>query len=175
MKSTQKNTPKIIFITGVSGSGKSTLVPLLKEQLPLYNVHDFDEVGVPDDVDLSWRLETTDFWLKKSKDNLVNNTSTIICGTSVPEEILNSSEYDSSLIVLFGFIEISEATIQERLSSRGWTQSLIDSHKNWSNILAEKVRKTRNHRIFNGNKSQSEIINEIKSWIEGFDRINSIP
>lgn len=157
-----KITPKIIFITGVSGSGKSTLVPYMKEHLPSFDVHDFDEFGVPEDVDITWRLDTTDFWLKKAKDNLARGISTIISGTSVPKEIFNSSEYNSILDVQFVFMDIPESTIQERLSKREWTQEEIDAYKEWSGSLKADVKKTKNHRIVDGTKHPLEIIEELK-------------
>ncbi|NHJ05225.1 MAG: hypothetical protein EAX90_10395 [Candidatus Heimdallarchaeota archaeon] len=164
--SSQKNATKIIFITGVSGSGKSTLVPYLKKYLPLFDVHDFDEFGVPEDVDLIWRLDTTDFWLKKAKDNLAREISTIISGTSVPSEILNSSEYDPIMIIQFAFMSIPDIIIQERLSKRGWSQSEIDAYKNWSDFLMDDVKKTKNHLIIDGTKSPFVIIEDIETWIK---------
>ncbi|NHJ33725.1 MAG: SET domain-containing protein, partial [Asgard group archaeon] len=101
----------IAFITGVSGVGKSAIVPRLKEIMPSFAVHDFDEVGVPQDVDVAWRLRTTDHWLRVAKENLAKGKSTIICGVSRPEEVMDSSETTDSLNLQFGFIKISDALI----------------------------------------------------------------
>jgi putative ribosome biogenesis GTPase RsgA len=42
---------KIFFIIGVGGAGKSTLVNNFKDTSPNFYVYDFDEVGVPENVD----------------------------------------------------------------------------------------------------------------------------
>ena len=158
--------PKIIvFITGTSGAGKSVLVPLLRERLPFFDVHDFDELGVPEDVDINWRLKTTDYWLKVAKENLAKNKSTIISGTSIPEEILNSSEYNSSLDVRFGLLKANKSTIQERLLKRGWAQETIDDYKDWQQTLIDAVEKTTNHCIINGEQTLHKIADEIKKWL----------
>ncbi|MHA1126438.1 MAG: hypothetical protein ACTSO7_13070 [Candidatus Heimdallarchaeota archaeon] len=132
-----------------------------------FDVRDFDEVGVPEDVDVKWRLETTDHWLKIAKENLTNGISTIICGSTVPEEIFASSEYNSTLAIRFGLLEITDSSIQERLSERSWDQESIDAYKSWQKTLIDAVKKTKNYQIFDGNKSLTDIINNLKMWING--------
>ncbi len=52
---------KVYFITGVNGVGKSTLIEYLKTFLVgSFEVHDFDERGVPDKVGRQWRIDETD-------------------------------------------------------------------------------------------------------------------
>jgi adenylate kinase family enzyme len=161
----EKNSKIIVFITGTSGAGKSVLVPVLKEHLLSFDVRDFDELGVPEDVDLNWRLETTDYWLKIAKDNIANNKSTIISGTSIPDEIFNSSEYNSSLNIRFGLLKVKKSSIQERLIQRGWDQETIDDYKEWQQILIDIVKRTKNHRIINGDQKMEDIIEEIINWL----------
>jgi len=159
--------PKVIaFITGTSGAGKSVLVPLLKKRLPNFEVHDFDEVGVPEDVDLSWRLKTTNYWLEIAKKNLANAKSTIISGSTVPDEILASPECDSSLKIYFGLLKINKSTIQERLMKRGWTQESIDAYKIWQPQLITAVEKQKNHRIIDGEQEKENIVEDIVHWLQ---------
>lgn len=81
-------TMSIFFITGTSGSGKSTVMELLKAELPAkqYSVHDFDEVGVPDNADQAWRIATTQHWIEKAQHYAAQNKTTVICGVTVPSD-----------------------------------------------------------------------------------------
>ena len=67
----------IFFITGTSGSGKSTLTHNLRALLPMeqFAIYDFDENGVPDDADATWRQRTTDLWLIKAQENSSKNNN----------------------------------------------------------------------------------------------------
>ena len=59
------NKLKIFFITGTNSAGKSTIVPILRRNLSdKFIVYDFDEVGVPKNVDAKWRQQTTNYWLE---------------------------------------------------------------------------------------------------------------
>tara|TARA_Y100000034_G_C6645321_1_gene282261 strand:+ start:199 stop:435 length:237 start_codon:yes stop_codon:yes gene_type:complete len=68
---------KLYFITGAEGVGKSSIIPILKKKFPEIDVHDFDEVGVPENPPLQWRYDTTLHWLnvaiKNQKKREVNN------------------------------------------------------------------------------------------------------
>ncbi len=84
---------QIFFIIGACGVGKSTLVPLLEKGLPTdFEIHDFDERGVPANVDIEWRQSELLYWLTLSKQNLDKKVSTIICGFVKPDEIIDFSK-----------------------------------------------------------------------------------
>lgn len=113
------NLMSVFFITGTSGSGKTTLTHYLKSKLPkdLFEVYDFDENGVPANPDKTWRQETTDSWLIKAQENSAEHKSTVICGVTVPSEVLSSLK-KPVLMISFGFIKISDEIIQEIKSKR---------------------------------------------------------
>ena len=139
---------KIIFITGASGSGKSTLVELLKQALPRsqFAVYDFDENGVPENADRAWRQYTTDFWLSKGQANGLHGRSTIICGVTVPSEILQSI-VKPNLPIEFGLIKISDDMIRGRLQQRGWSSQSIQDNINWAKYLEDEVQRQPNYFI----------------------------
>jgi len=158
----------IYFITGTSGSGKSTLTKLLKEKLPknLFEVYDFDENGVPENADKSWRLQTTDFWLSKAQENSLQKKSTIICGISVPAEILASSKKPYRPIY-FGFLKISDEIIKERLKARGWPDQLIADNTNWAHKLEEEVKNQKQFMIIDNSECTLEqTANEFITWFD---------
>jgi len=111
---------KIYFITGVCGVGKSTLIPHLKLILNKrdYDIHDFDERGVPSNTDEKWRKRETEYWVNLGEENIKNNISTIICGFSNPEEIIHNNKKHIKFILL----DASNGTIKQRIIGRYQTK-----------------------------------------------------
>lgn len=78
---------KLFFIIGAEGAGNTSIIPHLKTLSENIRAYDFDEKGVPLNPPIQWRLNTTDYWIKKSIKNSKNNINTIISGLSFPSEI----------------------------------------------------------------------------------------
>ncbi|MEX0943561.1 MAG: hypothetical protein WD002_13565 [Pseudomonadales bacterium] len=78
----------LLFVTGASGSGKTAVIPGLRKRLPEFDVHDFDERGVPEEADPRWRQEQTEYWISKAIENQRLGKDTVICGGAVYGEIL---------------------------------------------------------------------------------------
>ncbi len=102
-----------IFISGVSGVGKTTIIDHLKPLLGEgFELHDFDERGVPDNVDRQWRIDETKHWIDLGSQNRENKIATIICGFARPSELEKSD--DAKFILL----DADEGTIRKRLLNR---------------------------------------------------------
>lgn len=154
------------FITGTSGSGKTTLMNVLKEQLSSkdFLVYDFDEVGVPEGADKEWRLQTTKYWLQQAKVNYLQKKVTVICGVSVPSEVVELSRpYNFS--IYFGFIKIDDDVIIKRLHQRKWSKQLIKDNIKWAHHLEKDVIHQNNHCIVNGLLNPKELAIQFKEWI----------
>ena len=86
------NKTETIFIIGTGGVGKSTIKELLRKELPEWEVHDFDELGVPKLKNMNegiiWIKKTTDYWLLRIAET--KKRPFIICGLIFPKEIKNS-------------------------------------------------------------------------------------
>ncbi len=161
----------IFFITGTSGSGKSTIKELLQSKFckESYVVYDFDENGVPANADASWRQKTTDYWLKKAYENSLKSKSTIICGVSVPLEIMNSVN-KPDLPIYFGFLKIDDDVIISRLKQRSWNDQLIQDNINWAHYLEAEVNKHKDHLIIDCSAiTPEEITKQIIVWIESYN------
>jgi RNase adaptor protein for sRNA GlmZ degradation len=105
--------PRIFFVTGVVGAGKSSLVQLLEARLGLgYEVHDFDERGVPDAVDMDWGAAENQYWLSVGAANSQKGVSTIICGFALP------SDDDDRGRVRFILLDLDEKALRDRLMQR---------------------------------------------------------
>lgn len=142
-----RNMIKINFlITGTCGAGKTTLVQELKKrQLNNFIVYDFDDCGVPDGADVTWRKKATRNWLKTLKESNSKGFHTILCGGSVPPEVLECPEYEESLNIHFGFIKASDALVKERLQERNWDIKQIEDNINWAICLERFVKIQPNH------------------------------
>lgn len=127
----------IFFITGASGVGKTTLVEQLKlRNIPSCIIYDFDERGVPSNADKAWRKRETELWLDVAVKNLEKNISTVICGVSVPSEIL---ETRNTSRVFFGLIKVDVSIMTTRLLNRGWSSDQVRDNILWSNVLEQEV------------------------------------
>jgi len=121
--------PKIYFITGVCGVGKSAVIPYLKLFLndKKYNIYDFDERGVPDEAGRNWRIKETKYWINFAKKNIKNNISTIICGFSNPEEIVNNN-------INFILLDADNKIIKNRIIGRYKTEKSKQELKRVMNV-----------------------------------------
>lgn len=141
---------QLFFITGVNGVGKTTVIKYLKNLLgPAFEIHDFDERGVPNNAGRQWRFDETEYWIALGKENSEKNISTIICGFAKPSEINDPSV---GLILL----DADEATIKKRLWNRYQTpesiqiiervvgkpvQKFIDDNVYYSSIMRQEAAK----------------------------------
>jgi hypothetical protein len=168
MQPSQQSTPSIFFITGTSGAGKSTLVDLLEQLLAKnqFAVHDFDAFGVPDDATPAWRQETSEHWLKIANAYASAGKSTVICGVCVPAEILAAAG-NVTAPIFFGFLDVPEKIIRERLQSRNWGPELIDDNTSWAHHLKAGVTEQPNHLIIQCTESTSpqKIAEIAKAWM----------
>lgn len=157
----------IIFITGTSGAGKTTLRELLTAHLPPQHfvVYDVDQNGVPSNADQQWRQSITNYWLTKAHENALQNKSTIICGVTVPAEVLELSKC-SKIPIYFGLIKIADTIIRQRLQQRNCNDQLIHDNLNWAHYLEKQVRDQPHHIIIenNGNLPPEKMIDVFIEW-----------
>jgi energy-coupling factor transporter ATP-binding protein EcfA2 len=123
---------KTYFIIGANGVGKSTLLPFLADLLPrdCFELHDFDERGVPDNADKAWRVSETAHWLEIGAKNKVRNVSTVICGFAKPTEIGEGAE-----IIL---LDVDGPSLEKRLKSRYQTKASTDELMRTTGKTVEK-------------------------------------
>lgn len=112
----------IFFITGVNGVGKSAVIEPLKSILDdKFEIHDFDERGVPDNVNRQWRIDETKYWIDLGLENSNKNVITVICGFARPSEVLDNSSVD------FILLDADERIIRKRLLSRYQSPESIET------------------------------------------------
>ena len=108
----------IFLIIGSNGVGKSTLIPLLKSRLSNnFHLYDFDERGVPNNADRTWRQSEMFHWLELGRKNLESNISTVVCGFIKPNEIVEASG-KLGVHPQICLLDVDETNLKERLLSR---------------------------------------------------------
>ncbi|MCB9493293.1 MAG: AAA family ATPase [Epsilonproteobacteria bacterium] len=123
---------KIYFISGASGSGKTTIIPVLKRSLgDNWLVHDFDDIGVPQNADKKWRQESTEKWLQKL---LPTEKNTCLLGQIVLGEILACPSAKKLDIINFCLLDVSDVERIKRLQKRN-TYGADQNMLNWSSWL----------------------------------------
>lgn len=107
------------FISGVSGVGKTVVMEHLKSLLSDgYEVHDFDERGVPDNADHTWRLDETRNWIALGHKKAEENIKLVICGFSNPDEIDEIVKEFPNLKVQTILLDGEDSIIEQRLRKR---------------------------------------------------------
>lgn len=111
---------KLYFVTGVNGVGKTSVIEHLKSMLgDSFEVHDFDERGVPNNVGRQWRIDETKYWIDLGIANYDKGRKTVVCGFARPSEQNNPD-------VGFILLDASEETIKSRLWNRYKTPESIE-------------------------------------------------
>jgi len=157
----------LYFITGAEGVGKSSIIEILKKRFPDMDVHDFDEIGVPDNPDLQWRHDTTLHWIKVAIENQKKSISIIIAGLSFPDEVSMYKEYKEMDKILFCLLDVHETERKKRLCERNASREVIDDlcqlhqlRKEFKNVEFE------NKIIDTTNLSVKEVGKKVIDWIE---------
>lgn len=109
----------IYFISGVSGVGKTAIIPYLKTLVPThFEVHDFDEGGVPAGADHTWRINKTREWLSAGNHKSENGVTLVVCGFSNPDEISLMEKDFPGLQITTILLDGDAQVIEQRLRGR---------------------------------------------------------
>lgn len=121
--------PKIYFISGVCGVGKTSIIPYLKKYLPnTYDVRDFDERGVPDGADSTWRKSELMKWLEIGESAAKEGVSTIICGF-VKRKDFEDYKSEGAPDIETILLDANAETIRKRLMGRYSDNGIFDETK----------------------------------------------
>jgi len=175
--------PKLFIVTGGNGVGKSTVITELVSKLDStpYKVHDFDERGVPDNADKSWRESETVYWLEVAKQNAAANVATVVCGFVKVSDIEQAMTQVQGVQVAGCLMDGSPEVIAQRLMSRYQTpESLVELERTTGKTpekfvgdnvwVSTKFREAAEEKGFNvidtSGKSPAEVADAIVEWLE---------
>jgi len=121
----------LFFIVGASGSGKTACIDRLRELLPNSSVHDFDDIGVPENPDSVWRQEATEKWLQKYVAESASYDNYCICGQVVLGEILACPTSHKIPNINICLLDVADIERIRRLKNRG-TYGADQNMLNWA-------------------------------------------
>lgn len=103
----------------MNGVGKTSIMPSLKKLLPIsqYEIHDFDERGVPAKADGNWRISETKYWVDLGVELISKGRSIIVCGFVKPSDFQEMLS-DDSLGITSIFLDARPEIIRQRLVGR---------------------------------------------------------
>ena len=108
----------LFVLTGSSAAGKSAVLPELAARVENLELHDFDEVGVPQGADAPWRQEATEEWTRRVVVFEADRRDTLLAGQTPIGEWLavpSATELDGIAVCL---LDVSDPIRAERLSRR---------------------------------------------------------
>jgi thymidylate kinase len=156
----------LYFITGSEGVGKSSIICFLKKQFPKKQIHDFDEVGVPENPQLQWRYDTTLHWIRAAINNQIKSRSTIIAGLSFPDEVSKFKEHKKVDKIFFCLLDVHEEEREKRLCKRNASKEVIEDLEQLHQLRRKfKTTKFENKIIDTTNLSVKETADKVIDWI----------
>ncbi len=174
-KKKNKSRPFILFITGISGSGKTTVFEKFSKDLSLkassIEFREIDEKKVPPVGRSHWRQYRVEELLYQAIKNLKKGKSTVICGITLPQEIINSRLYKPSFNIHFLLLDIPISLFSKRVKERikktkeekNW-EELKYSTKKLSTRLKNQVVSYKNGLVLDvGKKNVDEIFKDVFS------------
>jgi len=110
----------LFFITGANGVGKTACLPALARQLPDFEVHDFADLGMPENPDARWRQETTERWLRTYIErHQPQGRHVVVSGEAIFGEILCSPSIERVDAFHACLLDCDDVTRVDRLRTRG--------------------------------------------------------
>lgn len=177
--------PFILFLTGISTSGKTTVYEALRvdRQLRDVEIRDIDEVGAPAAGLGPWRLFRVEELFLQAIVRFRDGESTIICGVTVPHEVLTSKLYEPALNVHFLLLNVPLNVFRQRIEERRrehqkssaltleatpyyWETHALHSRRLARELLNEVSNLKNGHLIDTANLDQPALITQTKQAIQ---------
>lgn len=146
---------EVIFVCGVNGVGKSSIIPHLSSLLSpqKYDIHDFDERGVPENAGNAWRISETAYWLERAKYTLEGSDRiTIVCGFIKPSDFGESLKDLGSAIQCI-LLDANPNTIRERLTQRYTKNGFFDPGQK---VIGKSIREFIEGNVYIQNQLKSD-------------------
>ncbi|GLW04792.1 hypothetical protein Slala05_84220 [Streptomyces lavendulae subsp. lavendulae] len=125
----------LLKLTGSSCSGKTTIALSVGERLGGIVVHDFDELGVPDDADRIWRNRTTEMWLCRALEYQRCGLDLLLTGQSPLGEVLAAPSAPLLEGIAVCLVDVSDQVRRRRLTERDpgrWDTPAVEAFLGWA-------------------------------------------
>jgi hypothetical protein len=108
----------LLKLTGSSCSGKTVVAAGVAGQLDGVAVHDFDEIGVPEDADTRWRQASTERWIVRALELQASGVDLLLTGQSPLGEVLASPSAPLLNGIAVCLVDVDDASRPQRLERR---------------------------------------------------------
>jgi len=155
----------LFIVTGASGSGKTYAVQELRKIMPDFDV--FDPDNLVEFIGHDWE-KMRNIWLRVARNIAQSGRMTIICGTMMPWDIEKCVDFPYFKHVYYLNLHCDEATREQRLRERNWSDEMIQDHKDFANALLDIADKNFNPpmpTIDTTKKDVTVIASQIKEWV----------
>ncbi|MBA3489792.1 MAG: hypothetical protein H0T78_09675 [Longispora sp.] len=125
----------LLKLTGSSCAGKTTLALAVADRLDGITVHDFDEVGVPSDVDKRWRQQTLESWLQRAVEYQKQGLDLLLTGQSPLGEVLACPSATDLNGIAVCLVDVTDDVRVERLAQRDgtrWSPQAVEAFTGWA-------------------------------------------
>ncbi|GAA4565777.1 hypothetical protein [Planotetraspora kaengkrachanensis] len=125
----------LLKLTGSSCSGKSTLAFSVAGRLRGVAVHDFDEAGVPEGADRTWRQRTTELWVRRALDYQERGVDLLLTGQSPLGEVLAVPSAPLLDAIAVCLVDVAGDERRDRLVGRDpgrWDASAVAAFLGWA-------------------------------------------
>ncbi|MGW6929529.1 hypothetical protein ACWGE0_05630 [Lentzea sp. NPDC054927] len=136
----------LLKLTGSSCSGKTTLARSAGDRLERVAVHDFDEVGVPEDADRHWRHRMNEMWVRRALEYQDRGVDLLLTGQSPLGEVLATPSAPLLDGIAVCLVDVSDEVRRSRLTMRDagrWDARAVDAFLGWAAWHREHARNPR--------------------------------
>ncbi|NNN31006.1 hypothetical protein HLK59_11610 [Streptomyces sp. S3(2020)] len=125
----------LLKLTGSSCSGKTTLAYVAAARMGKIAVHDFDELGVPEDADRHWRHRMTEMWVQRALAYQDRGIDLLLTGQSPLGEVLAAPSAPLLDGIAVCLVDVADPVRRTRLAERDagrWDSQAIDAFLGWA-------------------------------------------
>jgi energy-coupling factor transporter ATP-binding protein EcfA2 len=122
----------LFLLFGSSGSGKTTLLEAVRGVVERLALHDFDEIGVPEDATTAWRHEANERWLQRVLAYQADDVDTLLAGQTPLAEILAAPSAHRLAGLAACLLDCDDAARTERLMRRDRIWGTLEDMLAWA-------------------------------------------
>lgn len=118
------------LMIGASGVGKTTSLNILTDLIEGVAIHDFDEIGIPENATPAWRAQADSHWLERALQYQAQGVDMLLAGQTPLGELLAcpaAVELDGIAACL---LDCNDIERRRRLATR--TATFGPEHDNWA-------------------------------------------
>lgn len=111
----------LFLMFGSSAAGKTFALDAMRGRVADLAIHDFDEIGVPSDADMTWRQRSNEVWIGRALHYQAHGVDLLLAGQTPIGELLASPSAPLLEAIAACLIDCEDETRVGRMRRRGST------------------------------------------------------